>query len=98
MRRNERGGRDVLRGFPPRRRAAVAWKGSRASDAMPERANARERHNRRGPGHAERIPLQIMSALQSRLEPDGSPYGFFIRTAGGRGGQDKGGAGPPPPL
>lgn len=98
MRRNERGGRDELRGFPPRRRAAVAWKGARVSDAMPERASARERHNRREPGRAERMPLQIMSVLQSHLEPEDSSYGFFIRAVGGRGGQAKAGAGPPPPL
>ena len=65
---------------------------------MLERASVREHHNRQEPGLAERIPLQIMSVLQSHLEHECSPYGFFIRGVGGRGGQDKGGAGPPPPL
>lgn len=85
-------------GFP--RGVAPPWHGRApvVSDAMPERASARERHNRREPGRAERMPLQIMSVLQSHLEPGGSPYGFFIRAAGGRGGQAKAGAGPPPPL
>jgi len=88
----------VLHGFPPRRRVAVVWKGARVSDATPEHANARERHNRREPGHTERMPLRIMSVPQSHLEPKGSPYGFFIRGGRGRGRQDKAAPGPPPPL
>ena len=68
------------------------------SDAMPERASVREHHNRRVPGRTELMPLQIVSVLQSHLEPKGSPYGFFIRGDRGQGGPGQGGRGAAAPA